>query len=578
MNGGLVMKNFLKNKFALTDQGASGAMKSGLYSFLVFVINMFPAILLMILMDKFLLNHVRSRSFYLIFSILTIIAMIILLSLEYESQYNETYREAANLRIDLAKKLSELEMSYFSKHDLSDLAQSIMADVASIEHAVSHAVPKAIGFTIFIPLITILMLIGNWKMTLVAVGPTILSFLLILLAKNYSKAQFNKHYVKLRKNSKAYQERIELSKEITSFNLAEKFKKDLYKKLDESEQIQWSSERNNAFIMLFSGISSHLSLPLTIILGIFLLRSGEISILYLLGYILASMKIKDAVDANMEFFMEMFYMDSAVKRINEIRQAKVLQGRDAKFKNFDVEVKNLDFSYVKEKKILDNVSFTAPQGMVTALVGESGCGKTTVLRLISRLYDFEKGEILIGGKDIKEVSTKSLYENISIVFQDVKLFNTSIMENIRIGRKNASDEDVMEAARLANCDFIKNLKDGFETIIGENGEQLSGGERQRISIARAFLKDSPILILDEIASSLDVDNERKIQESLNKLIKNKTVIIISHRMKSIEKADKIVVLKEGRVENVGSHKELLKISPSYQNLIEKTLAAEKFVY
>ena len=578
MNGGLVMKKFLKNKFALTDQGVDGSIKAGIYSFLVFVINMFPAILLMILMDQFLLNNVRDRSFYIIFSTLTLIAMYVLLNLEYEAQYNETYKEAANLRIDIAKKLSELEMSYFFKHDLSDLAQSIMADVAAIEHAVSHAVPVAFAFVLFMPMITAMMLISNWKMALAAVGPTLLSFAFILLSKNYSKAQFNRHYVKLRKNSKAYQERIELSKEIIAFNLTDKFKKDLYTKLDESEKIQWSSESKNGLIMLFSGIFSHFSLALTIIVGIHLMKTGEISILYLLGYILASMKIKDLVDANSEFFMEIFYLDSAVKRINEIRNSKVLKGRDTEFNKFDIEVKNVDFSYDGKKKILDDVTFTASQGMVTAIVGESGCGKTTLLRIISRLNDFDDGEILIGNENIKEVSTKSLYKNISIVFQDVKLFNTSIMENIRIGRNGATDDEVIEAAKLANCDFIWDLKDGFSTTIGENGEQLSGGERQRLSIARAFLKDAPILILDEIASSLDVDNERKIQQSLNKLIKNKTVIIISHRMKSIENADKIVVLKDGKVEQIGSHKELLVTSPVYKNLIEKTRAAEDFVY
>ena len=317
------MKNFLKEKFALTDDGVKGTIKASFYSFLVFIINMCPAILLMILMDQFLLNHINSRKFYLIFSFITLVLMFIFLNLEYEAQYNETYKESAKLRIDLAKKLSELEMSYFSKHDLSDLAQSIMADVAAIEHASSHAIPKAIGFVFFLPLITILMLIGNWKMTLVAIGPTLLSFLFILLAKNYSKGEFNKYYVRLRNNSKAFQERIELSKEISAFNLSDKVRENLYEKLDDSEKIHWATEKNNALIMMFSGVFAHLSLPLTIVLGIFLMKNGEISILYLLGYILASMKIKEVIDANTEFFMEIFYIDSAVTRINEIRNANV---------------------------------------------------------------------------------------------------------------------------------------------------------------------------------------------------------------------------------------------------------------
>lgn len=572
------MKQFLMRNFALTDQGAKGVLKAGIASFFVFVINLFPAFILMLWLDQLLLHHVRSTGFYLCAAVLTLVVMFFLLNREYDLQYNETYKESANLRIGIAKKLSELEMSYFYTHDLSDLSQSIMADVASIEHACSHAVPAAIGFAFFMPLMTILMLLGSWKMTLAAVGPTLLSFLLILLAKNTSKRLFDKFYVRLRRNSEAFQERIELAKEITAFNISEKIKAKLYTRLDDSEKIRWQTESGNGLILLFSRIFSYFSLALTILVGVLLLQRGEISLLYLLGYLLATIKIKDVVDANMEFFMEIYYVDSAVKRINEIRQAKVMPGRDTQFSRFDIDVKNLDFSYDGRKKVLDGVSFSAPQGKVTALVGESGCGKTTLLRLISRLYDFDKGEVLIGGENIKQVSTESLYRNISIVFQDVKLFNTTIMENIRIGRQTATDEEVKEAARLANCDFINELKDGFATTIGENGEQLSGGERQRISIARAFLKDAPILILDEIASSLDVDNERKIQCSLNKLIAEKTVIIISHRMKSIENADEIVVLHNGRVEQIGRHHELLKTSPSYARLIEKTKAAEDFVY
>lgn len=572
------MKQFLMRNFALTDQGAKGVLKAGIASFFVFVINLFPAFILMLWLDQLLLHHVRSTGFYLCAAVLILVVMFFLLNREYDLQYNETYKESANLRIGIAKKLSELEMSYFYTHDLSDLSQSIMADVASIEHACSHAVPAAIGFAFFMPLMTILMLLGSWKMTLAAVGPTLLSFLLILLAKNTSKRLFDKFYVRLRRNSEAFQERIELAKEITAFNISEKIKAKLYTRLDDSEKIRWQTESGNGLIMLFSRIFSYFSLALTILVGVLLLQRGEISLLYLLGYLLATIKIKDVVDANMEFFMEIYYVDSAVKRINEIRQAKVMPGRDTQFSRFDIDVKNLDFSYDGRKKVLDGVSFSAPQGKVTALVGESGCGKTTLLRLISRLYDFDKGEVLIGGENIKQVSTESLYRNISIVFQDVKLFNTTIMENIRIGRQTATDEEVKEAARLANCDFINELKDGFATTIGENGEQLSGGERQRISIARAFLKDAPILILDEIASSLDVDNERKIQCSLNKLIAEKTVIIISHRMKSIENADEIVVLHNGRVEQIGRHHELLKTSPSYARLIEKTKAAEDFVY
>ena len=572
------MNKFLKRSFALTDQGVHGALKAGMFSFLVFVITMCPAMLLLLLVDQLLLQHVHDTLTYVLFALITLIVMAVLLSFEYESQYNETYKEAANLRIEIAQKLSQLEMSYFSKHDLADLAQSIMADVAAIEHAGSHAIPKALGFCLFLPVITILMLIGNWKMALLAIVPTLVSFGLIVLGKNYARAQFNKHYVRLRENSQAFQERIEMSKEITAFNLTEHVKSSLYARLEDTQRVHWKTERNAAFLIMGSGIFDHFSLAFTIVGGIFLMQTGEISILYLIGYVLAAMKIKEVVDANMEFFMEIFYINSAVERINEIRNAKALSGRDVSFSSFDMSIEHLNFSYDANKPVLKDVSFTVPQGSVCALVGESGCGKTTLLHLIARLYDFDSGSISIGGVNIKDASAESLYRNVSIVFQDVVLFNTSVLENIRIGREGASDDEVKRAAQLAQCDFIDKLPEGFDTLIGENGQQLSGGERQRISIARAFLKNAPILILDEIASSLDVDNERKIQESLNELMKNKTVIIISHRMKSIQNAARIVVLKEGRVEACGTHSELLRSSSSYQNLLEKTQAADEFVY
>ena len=254
-------------------------------------------------------------------------------------------------------------------------------------------------------------------------------------------------------------------------------------------------------------------------------------------------------------------------------------GKDVKLSNFNIEFKNVSFAYDNDTQVLKDVSFTANQGEVTALVGASGSGKTSILRLISRLYDYDGGSILIDGKDIKDISTDSLFKDVSIVFQDVTLFNTSVMENIRLGREDASDEEVRKAAELANCmDFIERLPEGFDTAIGENGAELSGGERQRISIARAFLKDAPILILDEISASLDVDNEKKIQESLNKLIKNKTVIIISHRLKSIENVNKIVVIDNGVVETSGTHDELMNKSKVYKNLIQKTKLAEEFNY
>jgi len=278
---------------------------------------------------------------------------------------------------------------------------------------------------------------------------------------------------------------------------------------------------------------------------------------------------------------EVMYMSARIKRIKELRgserQKVIADTTDAK--NYDIEFRNVEFGYNEESKVISGTSFVAKQGEVTALVGPSGCGKTTILRLASRLYDADKGEILLGGKNIYAIPIEDLFEKISIVFQDVTLFNTSILENIRIGNKNATDEEVKEAARMAYAsEFIEKLPEGYNTLIGENGAKLSGGERQRLSIARAFLKDSPIIILDEISSALDVENEMKIQESLNSLIKGKTVIIISHRLKSIENVNHIVVMKDGRVENEGNHAELLKKSALYKTMIEKSGLADKWMY
>ena len=573
------MKSFYKKRFALTDKGAKNITKATIASFSVYCINMVPAILLMFFAQEILEDIPQNNFFYLAFSIITLVIMFVLLHIEYDKLYSTTYEESANLRIETAEYLSKLPLSYFSKHDLSDISQTIMADIEGIEHAMSHSIPKLGGFFMFFPLISIMMLIGNWKMGIAVIAPTLISFLFIPLSKKLQTKGFQKHYDVLRRNSEAFQENIEMQMEIKSYDLSSEMQSDLYAKMDESERIQFKTESAGAAILGVSTLFGFISLAVVIFVGTKLILNGELSVLYLIGYFLAAIKIKDAVDASKEGVMEIYYLTPKIQRIREIREQKLQQGVDCEISRFDIDVKDVYFSYNDDTKVLNGSSFTAKQGEVTALVGASGSGKTSILRLVSRLYDYDDGEILIDGKDIKNISTDSLFSKISIVFQDVTLFNTTVMENIRIGRQNATDEEVMAAAKLANCEeFISELSQGYNTIIGENGAELSGGERQRLSIARAFLKNAPILILDEIAASLDVDNEKKIQDSLNKLVKNKTVLIISHRMKSIENADKIVVLDEGKVESQGTHAELLKTSEVYKNLIKKSQSAECFVY
>ena len=573
------MKNYYKKRYALSEQGAKNLTKATIYCFLTYCINLGPMMILMGLINQLVLGNVSSTLQYIVMAILTLVFMYILLSEEYVSLYNSTYKESANLRKGIAENLAQLPLAYFSKHDLSDLSQTIMSDVERVEHSMSHSIPKVVAMWLFFPLMGLIMLIGNWKLGLAAIIPTLLSFMINPLAKQKEVSEYSRYFNVLRDNSELFQETIELQQEISSFNQADKVKKNLYKKMEESERIHLNVEIVPMLAVGISSSLSYISLAVVLAVGIQLLIHNEISLLYLIGYLIGAIKVKELFDVSREGMTEMSYIEPAIVRIKETKNAALQEGKDTDLSSYDIEFKNVSFAYNKDAKVLKDVSFTAKQGEVTALVGISGSGKTSVLRLISRLYDYDTGSILIDGKDIKNISTESLFKNVSIVFQDVTLFNTSIMENIRLGRESATDDEVKEAARLANCmDFIEKLPDGFNTLIGENGAELSGGERQRISIARAFLKDAPVLILDEISASLDVDNEKKIQDSLNKLIKDKTVIIISHRLKSIENVNKIVVIDEGLVETSGNHDELIKDSKVYKNLIEKTKLAEAFNY
>ena len=573
------MKNYYKKRYALSEQGAKNLTKATLFCFLTYCINLGPMFILMGLINQLVLGNVSSTLQYIVMAILTLVFMYILLSEEYVSLYNSTYKESANLRKGIAENLAQLPLAYFSKHDLSDLSQTIMSDVERVEHSMSHSIPKVVAMWLFFPLMGLIMLIGNWKLGLAAIIPTLLSFMINPLAKQKEVSEYSRYFNVLRDNSELFQETIELQQEISSFNQADKVKENLYEKMEESERIHLNVEIVPMLAVGISSSLSYISLAVVLAVGIQLLIHNEISLLYLIGYLIGAIKVKELFDVSREGMTEMSYIEPAIVRIKEIKNAALQEGEDTDLSSYDIEFKNVSFAYNEDAKVLKDVSFTAKQGEVTALVGISGSGKTSVLRLISRLYDYDTGSILIDGKDIKNISTESLFKNVSIVFQDVTLFNTSIMENIRLGRESATDEEVKEAAKLANCmDFIEKLPDGFNTLIGENGAELSGGERQRISIARAFLKDAPVLILDEISASLDVDNEKKIQDSLNKLIKDKTVIIISHRLKSIENVNKIVVIDEGVVETSGNHDELIQDSKVYKNLIEKTKLAEAFNY
>jgi hypothetical protein len=573
----IIMK-MLKRMFQLTDMGTLGIVKASIASFFVYCSLMIPMTLLMVFIQNILELKENNISFFIVSNIIMVFIMYIIMSIEYNCLYNETYKESANIRIEIAEILKKLPLSFFSKHDVSDLSQTIMKDVSTIEHAISHAIPKVLGLIVYLFLIVIMLLIFNFKLALCILIPIILSIVCIFISKKSQVNGNKKYYNVMREISEDFQESIELQQEIKSYNQIEKFSKKIIDDINYSEKVHIKSELGMVLPLSISTNIQNLTLGATILFGTSIYLKGEASLLYLIGYIMCASKIIDAVNSLLSNFAELMYLDGNLQRIKELRSTEIQSGEEKKLKKFDIEFKNVEFGY-GENKVIDNISFIAKQGEVTAIVGPSGCGKTTVLRLMSRLYDYDKGKIIIDDNDIKEIDTESLFENISIVFQEVTLFNTSILENIRFGDKNATDEQVKEAARLANCEeFIEKLPEKYDTLIGENGSKLSGGERQRISIARAFLKNAPIILLDEISASLDVENEMKIQESLNKLIKNKTVLVVSHRMKSIENVNKIIVMENGKIESQGSHMELIEKSKVYKTMVAKSNLAENYSY
>ena len=569
----------LQNLFGVTESGAKGIIKASVWSMLADVSFILPMFLAMFFFQNFFDGTLRSALFYGGLIVALAVVMYVLVHINYNTLYTATFKECKELRVNIADRLKALPLAYFSKHDISDLSQTVMTDVATIEHALSHAIPQTIGLVLYLIIFGVIMIAAHPGLGLCIFVPIIISFILLILSKKIQIRETTRDFQKQRERADFFQEAIELQQEIKSYGLTEDTAAKLNKNVDEAEKLHLSVEAHQAIPLNIALFLLKFSIGFTVFFGLKMYLAGTAPLLYFIGYVIAASRITDAVAGVESNLTELMYIDSRVKRINELRETQTQQGVPVSLEHFGIKFENVQFSYNDGQKVIDGISFEADQNKVTALVGPSGCGKTTVLRLASRLYDYNKGQILIDGKDIAEIDTDSLFDKISIVFQDVGLFNTTIMENIRVGNKNATDEEVKEAAKLANCiEFIEAQPEGFNTVIGENGNRLSGGERQRLSIARALLKDAPIIILDEISASLDVENEMKIQESLNALIKNKTVIIISHRLKSIENVDKIVVMNKGKIDAEGTHAELLKESPLYRDMIEKSGLTETYTY
>lgn len=571
--------NRLKNMFALSDQGTKGLIVASFTSFLSYFAFMAPIVIILLFVEALIERRVEPAYFYIIGIVITAIIMYIIININYKKLYGETYKESKNLRVEIANILKSLPLSYFSKHNVSDLSQTIMQDVADIEHAMAHAIPETIGMIFFLIVIGIMMLAGNFVLGLCILIPIGISCIMIIISKKMQVRSTTKYFHVLRENAESFQEAIELQQEIKSYGRIHRVKQKLNNDMEHTEKVHIKVELAQAIPTGLSTSVLNFTIGATIVFGTILYLRSDISLLYFLGYLIGANRIIDGVTGLYFNLDELLYLDARIARIKELRQTKIQEGEHVELHSYDICFDHVSFSYHEDVKVINDISFVAKQNEVTALVGPSGCGKTTILRLMSRLYDCDTGTISIDQKDMKNIHTDSLFEKVSIVFQDVTLFNTSILENIRIGNKDASDEEVKEAAKLAHCDeFINKLPKGYETHIGENGSALSGGERQRLSIARAILKNAPIIILDEISASLDVENEKKIQESLNTLIQNKTVVIISHRLKSIEHADKIVVLNEGSIDAMGTHQQLLNTSKLYNRMITKSTLTENYKY
>ena len=570
------MINRLQKKYALSDQGAKDLFKAIVYSVLANISLMLPVALLAIVLNEMLPvalgmeDKTAGLAWYTAAGIIILVIIFIFHYLQYTKAYIGTYEESERRRITLAEKLRTLPLGFFHERDLADLTSTIMGDCASFEHAFSHTVPQFFGALISTAIVCIVLLIMNWKMGLALLWVAPVAFAIVLLSRKWQE-KLGKKYMTERMNlSEGIQECLETVQDIKACNQENTYLKKLDAKMDIAEKAQISSEMVSASLVTTGQMILRLGLVTVIVVGSSLILHGKISLFTYILYLIAASRLYDPLSGAMANMAELFGANLQVNRLKEIQEYPLESGqKDYHTKGYDVTFDHVKFSYEEGKPVLKDVSFTAKQGQVTALVGPSGGGKSTVAKLAAKFYDLDGGKITLGGVDIAKLDSVALMKDFSIVFQDVVLFNNTIMENIRVGRKGASDTDVIAAAKAAKChEFIENLPQGYQTVIGENGSTLSGGECQRLSIARALLKDAPVILLDEATASLDVDSETQIQEAISELVSGKTVLVIAHRMRTIEAADQIVVLDKGVVAEKGNHDTLMKKNGLYRKLVD----------
>ena len=572
------MIEVIKRRFALSTKGAKDFCKGVFFTTLLDIVLMLPAVFVFLFLEEYLrpvfqpsVSVTHGILYYSILGIIFMIVMYIFAVLQYRSTYTTVYDESANRRISLAEKFRKLPLAFFGEKNLSDLTATIMDDCTDLEHTFSHAVPQLFASIISILLITVGMAFYNWQLTIALFWVVPLAAAILLFSKKEIQKSNESNYLNKRMVTEHIQEGLDTIQEIKSYNQERDYLEKLDASIDTYEKVLTRNELVLGILVNGSQSVLKLGLASVIIVGANLLASGTIDLFTYLIFMVIGSRVYAPISEVMNNIAALFYLDVRISRMNEMEALPVQHGTtDFTPKGYDIEFQQVDFAYEQGKQILKNLSFTARQGEKTALVGPSGSGKSTAARLAARFWDIQSGKITLGGQDISRIDPETLLTNYSVVFQEVVLFNASIMDNIRIGKRDATDEEVRRVARLAQCDeFVTKMPQGYQTIIGENGETLSGGERQRISIARALLKDAPIVLLDEATASLDVENETKIQAGISELVCNKTVLIIAHRMRTVANADKIVVLENGSVAEMGTPEELKKKNGIFARMVNR---------
>ena len=562
----------LQRRFALSKEGAVDLVKGCIACVVQDISFMLPVGLLYYFVIDTMNGGVSGNriAFYVIGALVCLCLIFIATWFQYNTTYLATYVESGVRRISLAEQLRKIPLSFLGKKDLADLTNSIMGDCATLETAFSHYVPALAGSIISTTLIAVSLFVYDWRMALAAVWVLPIAFAITFFSARIQE-YFNRKSVAANVALESgVQECIESLQDLKANNAEESYLKGLSRKIDYVEQRHIISELGTALFVVSSTLILKFGIATVALVGSALLIRGEIDIPLFFMFLLVASRLYAPLEGALQNLAAVISTKTNINRMNEILDQPVQTGSNhVTNKGYDIVFDHVGFSYNTGETVLKDVSFIAKQGEVTALVGPSGGGKTTVSRLAARFWDITKGKITVGGMDISKIEPETLLSLYSIVFQDVTLFNNTIMENIRIGRKDATDEEVIAAAKLANCEeFAEKLPNGYNSMIGENGCELSGGERQRISIARAFLKNSPIILLDEATASLDVENETLIQAALSRLIKNKTVLVIAHRMRTVSGADQVVVLSDGCVAEQGAPGELMDTGKIYPHMVK----------